>query len=87
MLKRAATGRRVRSIVALALAALAVLPAIASAAGVVSTSGTQIIYTGSASADSVTVDDAGTNSYTFAENGITAIRRPARSTPRRTPMS
>ena len=35
-------------------------------------SGTQIIYTGSASADSVIVDDAGINSYTFAENGITA---------------
>ena len=58
--------------VASALAALAVFPALASAAGVVTTDASPTItYTGSASADSVTVDDAGTNSYTFAENGIT----------------
>jgi RTX calcium-binding nonapeptide repeat (4 copies) len=53
------------------VAVLAAFPTVASGAGVVTTSATEIFYTGSASADSVSADDAGTNSYQLAENGIT----------------
>jgi hypothetical protein len=49
--------RRAGLTVALALGALAAVPAIASAAGVVSTSGSTILYTGSSTGDNVIVDD------------------------------
>jgi hypothetical protein len=64
--------RRAGLTVALALAILAVVPAIASAAGVVSTpTSSTILYTGSGSADNVIVDDPSVTVYTFAENLIT----------------
>ena len=61
--------------VAFTFVALVAFPADRVGAGSVSTVPgpfPEIIYTGSASADNVSVDDAGTNSYTFAENGISA---------------
>jgi hypothetical protein len=62
--------RRAGLTIALALAALAVVPAVASAAGVVSTSGTTITYTGDGNVNNVTVDDPSVTVYTFAETGI-----------------
>jgi hypothetical protein len=64
--------RRAGLTVALALAALAALPAIASA-GVVSTGGTGgavITYTGDGSADTVTVTNPAADTYNIAEAGI-----------------
>ncbi len=55
----------------LALGALAVVPAIASA-GNVATATTVITYTGDGSADTVTVTDSGVDSYTIAETGISS---------------
>ena len=69
--RQGSVAKRAGLTIALALGVLAVVPAIASAAGLVSTAGTVITYTGDAGVNSVTSDDAGANSYTFAETGIT----------------
>jgi Ca2+-binding RTX toxin-like protein len=55
----------------LALGALAAVPAIASAAGNVTTAGNVITYTGDAGVNTLTIDDAGGDSYQFTETGIT----------------
>ncbi|MEK6328077.1 MAG: hypothetical protein AABM66_11230 [Actinomycetota bacterium] len=64
--------RRAGLTVALALAALAVVPAIASAASVTfTTANDTITYTGGAGeTNSVVIDDSSSTSYTFAETGI-----------------
>jgi hypothetical protein len=55
--------------VGVAVAALAAMPAVASAAGTVSISGSTLTYTGDAGVNDVTVTESGAN-YQFAETGI-----------------
>ncbi len=63
--------RRAGLTVALALAALACLPAVASAATVTSAAGTITYQAAAGETNSVVVDDPGAT-YTFAETPITA---------------